>query len=515
MHFSIMSMAILTLVVLIVLKNVIKGRKEGFARSVIALCSLIFSAIASIIASILLSDTCTEIVARLFLDDLPVEITDLFPSMKIIAVGAVDCLFTPVIFLLLFPIVYFLTRMLALIFNGVARKKSKRTPGHIGSYKTPRKSDDPSYLHPEAPWHVRHDKALGGVVRGVCGFLAFLILFSPVIGVLNILNNVSSFAKKQETLIAGIGLNTDTVSAFDPIVNDSVVGVLSFAGGKLIFDGMATTELIEGNTVSLGQEIDAGLNTLSDVLKLIDMLSGKEELSDEHRKTIEGLKDDINSSDTMKLLAKDFVVGLSSSWLDGKEYFGIPCPKLPSSIDWLFRSILATCAQAKPECVAGDLETLLNLYVIIVDSGLMGDLSEDELSEILDGSGLLDAIYAELDKNECMRNNNVTGDMLDAMLHLTASTIDLSNLTGEERTLLMTDIADSINEINADGDMTFEEKVDKMTDYTIEYATDKGIEVPKDIAEMAVTSILQQLDGTNYTAEEIDRFFEYYSNKTN
>ncbi len=471
------------------------------------------SAIISAILAIFLSDVPAKLISeKLFLSAImPELIKTTFPSLDKLLAALIDCLLSPVMFVVFLLIIRPIVHLFAMLITTVARKRSKKNPGHLGKYKTPLTRDNPNYAKADAPWYIRHDKTAGGITRGICGFLALLMVTSPIVGLISSISGSYNYALKQDSIWRTFGISKKTVGRFSPIFNDCAIATLGATGGKLIFDGVSTSVLLEDRNVTFDSELRSCVELLGDVFEVFEIISGTNQITEEQKKTIAEIEEKINASDTTRLIATDVLTGMCRSWLNNEAYMGIQRPgNMPGSFDTMINSILKTCAISTTECVGRDIGTLLNIYVIFRESDLNGTIPENELANKLEAGELLDKIYQEMAKNPCMSYSSEM--MLDSTLILMAKSIDLANLSDEDRLALLGYMTESLNKLNNDNTLTFETKVEQMTKVTIEAAEQYGIELPDGVSEMAVTSMLNQLvDQTEYTPEELDRFLTYYS----
>ncbi len=516
MSFTIFSVILLLIVGVTVLTSVIKGLKHGAVRSAMRFATIILSAIGAAIPAILLSSIPARSLADTAFKSIPMirRYAETLPSIEKITFAVVDALITPFIFVVFFPLVYLVMRVLVNLFCRKCWKISSDDASRVGSYVSPAASDSPSYLKSDAPWHVRHDRLLGGITGGLCGFFLALLLLSPILGTLSTIGDAYRYAQTKNFKWSNIKIKESAVTELEPYINDGVVATLNFAGGGMIYDGLATSSVIRGEHISVRKEMRECMDATGDLFSVLRAVSGNDELTREQRIIIDELGKRVGKSDVARLLTADIVNGACSSWLNGEKFMSISMPSCSASLQPLVNGILQTCAASTPDCVGNDLGTLLKVYCIISDHGLRGNVSADELSRMLDDGNILNTVYAELDKNPCMQYLRTS--LTDATLHIMAAGIDASDLTVQQKKQLMQKLSDSLNLVNAMENATFEEKVNAMTEYTVGHAKQSGVNVPEDLAKMATTSMLEQLgDRKSFTAEEMEGFMDYYVENTN
>jgi hypothetical protein len=158
--------------------------------------------------------------------------------------------------------------------------------------------------------------------------------------------------------------------------------------------------------------------------------------------------------------------------------------------------------------VGRDVTTVLNVYLIAVENGLLENPDYSQLANDLDSDGVLGQIYDELKKNPCMAH--LADELTYIALRVMASAIEWQNFSDEIYGGLMGDLADAMNMVNG-LDTDFADRVESMTEYTMQYAEQYGMELPESLAEMAATAIVQQMGGMeDVTASDFEAFLRYY-----
>ena len=95
-----------------------------------------------------------------------------------------------------------------------------------------------------------------------------------------------------------------------------------------------------------------------------------------------------------------------------------------------------------------------------------------------------------------------------------AETIDWADFAPDTYRDLMDNLSEAMNLVNGMEGATFDERVETLTEYTMHYAEQYGMELPESMAKMAATAMIEQLttDGT-LSADHLDEFFSYYLGK--
>lgn len=502
-------MTMLTVVLLLVVGvavfvEVLSGLKRGLVRSAISLCAVIFSALVSAPLAAWLSDAPSEWMGKLLLRYIsPLEsLLEQFPRVGALVVAGADVILSLILFLIFFVILQTLCRILWPLF---LHKWLKPLPDEVAH---------PLYESTDAPFHRRHDRVLGGITGGLCGFLAALILLSPVVGTLSAADHALSVTDRFKVKWESFGLTADAVYSLRETTGDPAVRVLEAMGGGLIYDAAAHTKLND-RRVYLRGEVEACADVVGDLYGMVLAVSrpdlAKQPLD---RETVERLGENLERSEAAKMVAADFLNLATGAWLEGKTFMKLKCPDGGDLFNPLLRGALAVCAESTPECVARDITTLLNIYLIATENGLLTDPDYEKLAGDLGESGVLGQIYDELRRNPCMAH--LADELTNLALRIMASAIDWSELDRDVFENLMGDLSDAMNKV---GDMNTdrEGRVEAMKEYARYYAAQYGVELPEALAEMAAIAMVDRLSGQgNVTPDDMaDLFGGYLSGSKN
>ena len=511
MTFTMISLVLLGFVLLDVFAEVRRGLKRGFVYAAVRLTATLVSALGAVGLALWLSDIPAAFVADLLNVYLPDSLETLeatFPHVSAILVAVADALVTPLLFVAFFLVLRLVLRIPTAIIL--------RTMGYDSD--DPRYADTsrrgslgaPSYESPDAPWHRRHNRLLGGLTGGLCGFLAALCILSPVLGMLSTSRTLLRGIRSMNVSLNGM-LLADTLSDVEYYVNDSGAAILSAAGGDLIFDATAVTEL-EGESLTLRREVEACMSVCEDFSRVVKVVTNLSAATDEQKEILYGLGDRLDDSAFTRVLAADFLNSASAAWLEGEAFIGIRRPSFGELMDPLLTAALQVCSESTPECAARDITTILRVYLIVVESGLADNPDRDSLNEALGEGGVLDDIYAELKKNPCM--TPVINELSNVSLRIMAEAIDWANFSPDTYRELMDEFSDAMNLINGMEGAGFNERVDALTEYTLHYAEQYGVDLPEGMAHMVATAMVEQLSGSGtLTADRMEEFFNYYLGK--
>ena len=510
MSFTLLSMILLLAVTLAVFIEVRRGLRRGFVRTAVNLSAVLVSALGAVGLSVWISNLLAKMCAEILDLYLPLEsFSKMFPHVNDILVAVTDALLTPILFVVFFILLRLILRITVSILFRVWRYDPD-DPRYMATPKRPSSLLSPTYEAPDAPWHRRHDRLLSGITGGFCGFLAALFLLSPVLGTLSTAGTLLRGLKRMNVSMGQV-IPADELSEIEYYVNDSGAAILNAAGGELVFDAVAITELND-RPLSLRREVEACMEVCYEFSRVFKVVSKPDQATEEQKEILRGLGDRIDDSEFTRLLAADFLNSAADAWLNGKTLMKISRPNLGDVLNPLMDKALLVCAEATPDCAGRDITTLLRVYLIIVDSGLAGNPDRDSLMAALDEGGVLDKIYAELRKNPCMRP--VEEELSNVALRIMAEAIDWADFAPDTYRELMDDLSEAMNLINGMDGSDFDTKVETLTDYTLHYAEQYGVELPESMAKMAATAMIEQLSGEGtLTPEHLEKFFNHYLGK--
>ena len=510
MSFTLLSIVLLLAVALAVFIEVRRGLRRGFVRTAVNLSAVLVSALGAVGLSVWISNLLAKMCAEILDLYLPLEsFSEMFPHVNDILVAVTDALLTPILFVAFFILLRLILRITVSILFCKWRYDPD-DPRYMATPKRPSSLLSPTYEAPDAPWHRRHDRLLSGITGGFCGFLAALFLLSPVLGTLSTAGTLLRGLKRMNVSMGQV-IPADELSEIEYYVNDSGAAILNAAGGELVFDAVAITELND-RPLSLRREVEACMEVCYEFSRVFKVVSKLDQATAEQREIIAGLGSRIEDSEFTRLLAADFLNSAANAWLEGEAFLKIQRPDLGEILNPLMDKALLVCAEATPECVGRDITTVLNIYLIAVESGLTDNPDREDLMATLDDGGVLDRIYAELLKNPCMAH--LAAELSNTALRIMAEAIDWADISSDVYKDLMGNLSEAMNLVNGMEGATFAEQVDSMTRYTMHYAEQYGVELPESMAKMAATAMVEQLAGNGkLTADHLEEFFNHYLNQ--
>ncbi len=506
MTFTLFSVILLICVLIGAVIEALRGMKRGFARTMIGVAVALTAAIGGAVLAGLLSNPPARRLTGFVMDRVPAlaSFNDKLPHAEDVAYLVVDCLLTAVLFI---PVFLLLRLILRCIASVLCRRLEQSIPAEadFGGEAF----FDPRYEGKDIPWHRKHDRLLGGVTGGVLGFLVAVLLLSPVLGLLSSFNILLDNFDRLKVKVASVPNYESTMEVLDPYINDGMAALLSGMGGNLFFDAVARSSM-EGENVALRREIEHDLDVIATLFPVLQVLPKIHEATPEEREVIENIGDSMGSTPVLRRLSADFLATASEAWLNGKSYLSIKRPRCGELIDPVVDKALQVCRNTTPEHVGADMTTIINIYLIAADAGLIGDPDTENLLEIIDKDNTIDKIYAELQKNPRMAH--LCQEVTRTAMKLMATSIDWAGISNKDYGDLMSNLSEALNLVNGMKDASLDEQLGTLTDYTLHYANQYGVEMPGSIAQMAASTLLEQFGGSDrITADMLEDYLNYFA----
>lgn len=499
MSFSLFSVIIIILFATIAAIEIYRGVTRGFSRALLALGSLLLSVVASLLFAPGLSGLIVGLVFKYAVRPMQAyqNLIKSYQSFDPI----IEAIASALVSTLLFTLLFFLIRiLLSLIVSAISRK-----------LMTP-KANDPGYCRAKKSFCYRHDRLLGGIAGGLCAVIVTMALTTPFLGALNIAGKAIDMAERGDSQIwKKAGIPVEEVETFRSYTQDLPANLLYELGGKYMYHTVAKTQ-IYGETAYVLNELKTIEIAFEEFLDVYGVLQSPKNATPEHLEKLKNIEAQVNELHLCHGVLAEYLSDCANAWLDGYKYFKIRKPYVHKSIEPVLDEVLVVCAETDHKSVKQNLSTLLNMYIIILDSGIADVKSNDfkALIECLEQSDAIARLDAELDKNPYMEGISVSGIAMKAL----ADKIDATPYKEEDYTILMENLAEAVNAVQSRGYGSTEEKVTVLTSYAQQYIDTFGIQISPVIAESAATEILNSLDygDGEITAEQIESLFNEFLN---
>ncbi len=518
--FGLFSVILLLCIGTAVFTEVARGLKRGYARAALGLAVVLISLVGSLLATKLVSGLLAQPLSAWlwrFLTDrfdvLESYRADL-PSIDSLLTVLVDLLTGPLLFLVFFLLLRLLLRVVVASLSAKHANPSATDPRRSPECACLGSVPCPSYEGAEEGHFRRHDHALGGAVGAVTGFLVAICLLSPLTGSLEVVDTV------YDGLNDDLSFNWRTIRidgdqlerALSPFTDDVMVYIVNRLGGQLLYDTACTAEL-NGSTVALREEVGACMRIAVQGSDVTKTLNKGGQPTPEQLQSLQALGDSLADSKTACVLAADFMRGASEHWLMHEPFMKVKRPACGEFVDPLMDEVLAFLYyNIDPAYVSDDVKTLLGIYRIALEGGLLENPDMTRLMEVLEDGRLLNEIYAELELNP--RMEHLVEHLTDATMEIMACSIDAAGLIPTENEALMDDLAEAVTLVNGMSGTDFAGRVNTMTDYAVHYAKQYGVELPTGMAQMGITAMMEQFSGQEkVTGSEMQAYFDYYINR--
>ena len=367
------------------------------------------------------------------------------------------------------------------------------------------KKKQPQYLSEEAPFYVRHDRAIGAGVGVLSGLILAVVVFMPLTGLLKTSDDIVDTVAEMTQLEALE--SSPGMQMIDHYANDASCTVMRACGGRVLYDMTARTTY-EGHSTSLNREIETIRS-----LKIMDRLNefkSDGQLTGSNTKILEDLLDDLGESLCLKLIMVEFVQNASKTWMQYEPYLGVTRPSMGNywALDNFFDSILYVCSTTTLDSYDADMTTIFNLIGILEEYQTIFTNNDYEtfMTEFVDGDALK-RIEDELDKNPRMSRINVAID--DMVMNLIAEEISGVQYELTQQTELYRGIAEILNDAQGlEGSV----RTTAISNGIAERFENYGMYLPPAL-ENRVASVLGSQFPSNETITEqtIEKYFAEYT----
>ena len=493
MTFNLISVAVLCVTALVILIEVVRAIKRGRNKTLVTLASLVLAVFLSIIATTLISNLVAGYIVKLvqLMFDFS-KISEKIPSMANILYAFSDAVISP----LLFFFVFLLMRIIIAIVVKIVYKANEK------------KRDNRCYECEDAPKYKRNPRLTNGLLGALCGFLVMVICLSPIMGTLKVATGAFKSLNESKGLFS-IKIKESAVNYFDKCSNDFVGSILYYSGGVAIYKASATSKLND-NFFGLEGEIDNTFKTVGNLLSMNRILNNLDASTEEERQMLKNLGSDVNKAETLKAATADMLPAISKKWLNDEDYEGFKKPKVNKVSESIFDKMLYVCKSSTPDTVGADLSTLLNVYLIAHENGILVSENYKEMIERAKSTGAFDLIKKELNKNPRMAS--ISGDIDTMGMKSIATAIQTFNFENYESLMgNMTDILNNAAKLSDQEQLDYVSNLAK--DYINKYGIDIGDDIVDEIAERLIDEVLD--NKSTVTIDQIKEFWDKYSVKSN
>ena len=350
---------------------------------------------------------------------------------------------------------------------------------------------------------------LGMVVGAAQGALIAAVLLLPVSGLVGL-------ATEAKAPLTAEGVPAETASQveefygqwIDDVSDNPVLALIDTAGGGALFTDM-TTAHVSDTAVVMGDEAKTLVQVYVDVLPLLgsDLMSPDAATEEAMRSVLADIGDDRYTAEIVSGILR----GVSRAIDSGALVIPFEEPVVT-----LVKEVAAILSDSNADNLKGDLETMLNVYLILGQRGVLSVMAEGstDVIDLLigehDGERVITLVTAELDKNPR------TKPLSDAMAKMTLSALNGSiSIGGMEAEELYDNVKTGLNDILSTSRDDYETEEEYKADVSSKLDTtlkDNGIELEAEIIDGMTDYIVENYgDKTEITDQDItDALLSYY-----
>lgn len=501
MSFTLLTLAIFAVSAVFIYRHVRLGYKRGLSKTLITLAILLFSALISAAASPWIVSPVVDLGANWVTSEAGVEMINEKGLQELYGfvqgyIPAIAIMLKSLLAIIVYLPVFFIVRLLTalvikLIYQIIVRKEGIRKP----KYKNEDEDD-----------YVKRDRSIAAAVGAISGVMLSIIFFMPFTCGLKTVNNAVDVA--QGLMGEEMFPDVPELKLLDKYSNDASGTVINSLGGKALFD--MTTRISYGGEVScIDDELEAVASV--DVNSLMAAVSDPEGATIGKIVVVEPLLKNVSDTVAVKMIVVSVIKEASLTWLDYKDYMGIPRPDFggQKSMDRFLDSMLIVCSDTTFESYDANITTLLNVARIVSDNEALFEIVDyNEFITSFADSNALTRIEAELDANPNM--SRVRLAINDMLMSTVVNELHLADRFDDAtKNALYKALADALNDVK---DLSGPDKTAELTLKLTESFESRGITIPPEIGERiaeAMESGVPSKDG-KITAREIETYLNMF-----
>lgn len=474
--FLIVALVIVAIMLLIALVTIGIYAAIGFKRSIASGISVAVSAVVAAIATVV---SCTpqlpvlpaiidfaveKALSAIPAGMIPAETLDLITSAinldatRAAAEHYVSMLIAPFVFVLLFVLLAIIsTIIISVIVSFIpVMKKLPKVAHHLG----------------------------GAGIGVVCGLLVAILCVSPIVGVADIVES-------QYDLLSEIEVVKSVEDAIPVEVDFEVMSAFDYIGCGPLYD-FFSSNIVNGEITNLKAEAGVLIDIAMDALPILESSSS---LGAEQVEAMKGIIASLDNSPILKNIVVDIVSFAIESDLLSFDMGEMITPVVDATID-----VISTSTK---DTITKDLNTLLNVFGIVIESGIMEDNDSQAILNKI-GDGLASDLLVEINKNE--RMYPVADEITNLSIRALASTLGIPANADERYDNLMNRIAD---EVNNTAHLEETERFEVLRQNLDGVFADYGVEVNGEALDHVAAGLMSDL-GDDANGNAVHEFFMLY-----
>ena len=494
MSFTWFSLAMFAVAVILIGLGIWKGIKKGVLYSTLDLCADILGVILGIVSARALSQLIGWILVE-FLggEALLEELLHTSYGIALIARGFLQMLLSASLFVIFFFIVRAITRLVLRIVTARSRRAK-------------RESERNSFFDNTAK--NRREKLKGALVGALCGIIVTSVVISPIMGTLKAAGSIIGVVDRLggDGVWYNLRLKGGEIRRIRGYSKDIVGNICYCMGGGIIYRSAAATTL-EGENLSLPNEIDDVSDNVSALLDILPIFEKTDVVTVYEKQKMDALCDSMDASWTMKHISAEFISKCAEAWLKGETYLGISAPQFGKSTEEIFKGILRICQNTDSEHIAEDMRSFFNVYTLIANSGLVSSGYELTTEQLMGAETLMAELEEEIKLNP--RIAPIKESIRMTATRMVSEQIHLSKYSIESYQTLMNNLATAINLVNKDKGFSTDAQIRKLTAYTDEYMRNFGLNLTGEIASITSGALFEEFGNNsgNIEASQVEEYF--------
>ncbi|MBO7250208.1 MAG: hypothetical protein J6V42_02925 [Clostridia bacterium] len=480
--------------------GMLKGRKYkwqfGLARIIVLILALIVSTILAAtlgwyVGGALIGVLQNALSGKIDLDAFMAAV----PSAPDVLRAIVAMVIAPTSFLLIFmivkPIFKLFTRpicRLFLLIGGDKRKKAS-IEDTLEDQIILEVLEDKKDKKQKKNWKYRSEKkfdGLGALCGAVNGFLVFVFMLIPLVGLITTLNPVvQNVMPTIDDDVAVTVTEIATAAAENP--GTKTVRAL---GGDAVWKTL-TTYSVGDKKASANTEIAFVADTAGAIMNATnDDLTSKEKAD-----SIRTIPQAFEKSTIAPMLVSDVLAASSDNWSNGEEFCGIEVPSLGKQVDPIMSDFYGLMKTSNYDTISKDVNTVVNIFVILVEDGAM----DEEATALFENEPVVSGVMLELLNNEHL--SPLVGSMTNLGLSYFADELGLDENKDGMYDSFIADVVEAYNGIEGEG-------VDRIDALSSELATiydEHGIALSDGVTTCIAVDMLSTIDIA--TEESVKDFF--------
>lgn len=368
-------------------------------------------------------------------------------------------------------------------------------------------------------WDRGAASRLGGACVGlISGLLVISVLLMPIAGYASMAVDTARVlgeadaapaanGSEPDSAFTSLGAMREMLGALDevtpvlsPLCESGYMRILCAAGGSAMFDTLCRVER-DGVRTPLSDILPRTAVLVVDALPLTD--ASPADYGEEQCAAIDALAADVEGDELAAAVIAEALAGVSSSWLEGRDFLGLECPAMDARIRPVAEALMLTLRECDSKLLRENMLPLAKVARLLIENK----------SIFLGGANIMDSIIAgrfaiELlevaEECELLRSAAETARMAGV-----GYVGDSLGLTAEESAAaeeLAGKIAESVNRAMADGDATA--AIEQLGEDIKKTAADYGIEISDELLPLAGEYMLDAFeDMPQVTAKDIFSMF--------